>query len=452
MAPLVSIIVRTRNEQRWLTSCLEGVFAQSFKDFEVIIVDNQSSDQTLAKAERFPVKVVSVDRYRPGLALNVGVRNSQGRYFVCLSAHCVPVDSAWLQILVESIQAPGVAGVYGRQEPLPYSSDKNKLDLLVTFGLDPRVHIKDTFFHNANSIVDRQVWERFPFDEQATNIEDRIWAKQVLDAGYRILYEPRASVYHYHGIHQDGNDTRCESVVRILERELERHATPMTQALESLNVVTVTPVKGPTPVVSGRPLLQYTLARAKESTLVKHAVVAADNQPVLDLAQDLGADLCLLRPPELSQESVELMQVFRFALDQLTARGIQPDVLVFLSQTYPFRPKNLIDELVARLVGNGFDSVMPALRETRSCWTSQQGRLVRLDQGFMPSALKNPLYVGLSGLGTASYVDVLNSGRRLGDRVGLAELDDLVYGIDTNRGEGLTLAEGMLAKWWEENS
>ena len=48
---LVSIIIRTKNEERWITSCLKSVFKQEYDNFEVIIVDNESSDRTIKKAK-----------------------------------------------------------------------------------------------------------------------------------------------------------------------------------------------------------------------------------------------------------------------------------------------------------------------------------------------------------------------------------------------------------------
>jgi rhamnosyltransferase len=48
-------------------------------------------------------------------------------------------------------------------------------------------------------------------------VEDRDWAKKVLGRGYKIIYEPSASVYHHHGIHQGRNVERAERVVRVIE-------------------------------------------------------------------------------------------------------------------------------------------------------------------------------------------------------------------------------------------
>jgi rhamnosyltransferase len=113
---------------------------------------------------------------------------------------------------------PDAAGVYGKQEPLPFSSDLDKRDLFFTFRPERKVQAKDAFFDNANSIIKREIWEKFPFDEEALHIENLIWGKEIIERGYKIIYSPDASVYHYHGIHHGGDLKRAKEVVEILER------------------------------------------------------------------------------------------------------------------------------------------------------------------------------------------------------------------------------------------
>lgn len=205
----VSIIIRSRNEERWITHCLRAVSEQSYKDYEIILVDNRSTDDTVRQAEQFPVKVISVADYTPGRAMNLGVRESKGKYLVFLSAHCIPTGPDWLKSLIQGFEEDEkIAGIYGRQQPMAFSSPQDKRDLTISFGLDRRVQRKDPFFHNANSAVRRDVWEKYPFDEAVTNIEDRLWAETVLAQGYYILYEPEASVYHHHGIHHGNREDR----------------------------------------------------------------------------------------------------------------------------------------------------------------------------------------------------------------------------------------------------
>ena len=52
----------------------------------------------------------------------------------------------------QSFDTKNVVGVYGRQIPLKFSDLNDKRDLLITFGLDRRLQIKD-YFHNANSAI-----------------------------------------------------------------------------------------------------------------------------------------------------------------------------------------------------------------------------------------------------------------------------------------------------------
>ena len=162
-SPLVSLIIRTKNEERWLSSCLGAVFSQSYKAFEVILVDNESTDKTVEKARQYPIKkIVTISNYLPGKALNLGIEESKGKYIVCLSAHCIPTGNAWLGSLVNALEEDETyAGVYGRQEPMSFSASTDKRDLLLVFGLDRIIRTRDSFFHNANSILRKKLWEEF---------------------------------------------------------------------------------------------------------------------------------------------------------------------------------------------------------------------------------------------------------------------------------------------------
>ena len=209
--PLVSIIIRIKNEEKWIKSCLRAVFNQDYKNFEVIIVDNYSNDLSLERAKEFKIKTINIEKFTPGKAINDGIRNSSGEIIICLSGHCVPTSKNWLSNLIKDLSNNKVGGVYGRQEPFSFSSDLDKRDLINLFGLDKKIQIKDSFFHNANSSFTRKIWEKFPFDENVPNIEDRVWAEKVISSGLQIIYEPNASVYHHHGINQDLNSELCPS-------------------------------------------------------------------------------------------------------------------------------------------------------------------------------------------------------------------------------------------------
>ena len=162
------------------------------------------------------------------------------------------------------------------------------------------------------------MWERKPFDETTTNIEDRIWGRSNIDEGFFIVYEPEASVYHWHGIHQDGNEERLKNVVRIVESLNLVESSQIAQQNENQLLITaIIPKKGESIQINDRRLIEYTIERAVESTLIDSVIVSTDSETTANLAKSLGAEAPFLRPKELSYNYVGLNRVMSYTVSQL---------------------------------------------------------------------------------------------------------------------------------------
>ena len=444
MSKLASIIIRTKNEERWITQCLHGVFEQEYKDYEVILVDNESDDKTLEKAGQFKLaKVVKCTEYLPGKALNIGIRESKGDYIVCLSGHCIPVNSKWLGNLLKGLDDRKVAGVYGRQEPMSFTPDSDKRDLTLVFGLDRKVQEKDSFFHNANSALRKETWQKYPFDEAVTNIEDRVWAKRVLEQGYKIVYEPEASVYHYHGIHQNSNEGRCANVVKIMEK-LHTGFSRKPIDVEKMDVAAIIPVKGEARYVGDAPLLGYTIKRAKESKYINNVIVSTDNEETGKLARRLGANVPFIRDLSLSKENIDLAQVLQYTMKKLEESRILPDIVMLLEVTFPFRPEGLLDDMIARLAEGGLDSVVAAKKENKAIWQQKDGVISQIEEGITPRQFKEPTYIELKGVGCVTHPEFLREGKLLGDKVGIYELDNPYSHLEVRSEDDFRMAASLI--------
>ena len=420
--PEVSIIIRTRNEERWIRHCLRGVFEQDFQDFEVILVDNESSDHTVAVAQRFPLaKVVSIKEYMPGQALNTGIQLSSGRYVVCLSAHCVPSDPGWLSALLRNFADDRVAGVYGRQLPVAFSTALDKRDLTIVFGLDRRVQIKDYFFHNANSMIRREVWDKFPFDEQVSNIEDRVWGKTMIQAGYQLVYEPDAAVYHHHGLHQSNDEKRAKGVVSIIETVDEESVGRLPTSIqpENCNVAAVLPIRGVIRRPAGRDILSRLLDVLQKSRYLGSIYLFSDDDEARRIAEDRGL-LTIHRPAEFNDDAKSIEDVLQYCLTQIEAGGEFPESILNVDYLYPFRPHKLIDELIRDAQFNGLDTIFPGYVEYRNFWQQDDsGEFVQVGESLLPRERKTPIYQALYGLGCLTAVPVIRTGKLVGDTVGI---------------------------------
>lgn len=434
---MISIIVRSKNEERWITHCIKALQQQTYQDFEVILVDNHSTDRTVERAKQMlpELTLVSLDVYRPGAALNAGIRASQGDVIVCLSAHCIPVNQDWLAMLVAPLSEPQIAGVYGRQIPTQATRPADKRDLLITFGLDRRVQIRDSFFHNANSALRRDLWQQTPFDETVTNIEDRIWAQAMIEQGYRLVYEPDAPVYHHHGIHHTNDRTRYQNTARILDqlRLQPDHERIDPRDPGKLNIWAMIPLKRP-PAADELPLVQdlltITAMQVQHSAYISRALLIADDEEIANWGRQLGLEVPFLRPAELSKAGVRVDQVLGYALQRLEADSQYADLIVPLEVTYPFRPPQLLDTLIQKQIKTGVDSMIAGYTEYRPYWMERDEVLVRMDDFDTPRTERDVLHIGLPSLACVTYPEFVRDNRRLGANVGIHHLDDPIAAIE----------------------
>ncbi|NQU95484.1 MAG: glycosyltransferase family 2 protein [Candidatus Omnitrophica bacterium] len=456
----VSIIIRTKNEERWISQCLNAVLSQTYRDFEIIIVDNESQDKTIEKAKQFKerlsdknrLKVIECSDYLPGKALNMGIEKATGTFIACLSGHCIPANDKWLESLLEPFgtdQRGVIAGVYGRQQPMSFTSDSDKRDLTLVFGMDKRVQKKDSFFHNANSMIRRDVWKDVRFDDKVTNIEDRVWAKEVLDRKKEIVYTPDASVYHYHGIHQNGNSERCANVVRIMEGMHSDYSKKYIE-IEKLNIVALIPIKDEIKYLNKKPLIEYTVKRALDSKYVKKVVVSTDNEKMASLAKKLGAEAPFIRDPYLSKEDVSISNVLEFSLKKMEEEKIFPDLIVSLEATFPFRPSGLIDGMIIELAKRGLDSIRAVKTENKAIWKEERDRNIKqLDEGVTPRKLKDPTFIELRGVGTVTHPEFLRNGSLFGQKNGIYEVNNPYSHIEVRDEEDFEMASVLMKEWFK---
>jgi len=326
----VSIIIRSKNEEKWIGLCLESIFSQNYQNFEVILVDNNSKDATVKKAENWPIKILEIEKFLPGDAINQGIDQSSGDIIVCLSAHCIPINKEWLSNLIRPLEDPSIAGVYGKQIPLSSSSALNKRDLFIVFGDERRIQEKDTFFHNANSAFTRDIWKKFPFDSTATNIEDRLWGQEVIKSGAKIAYEPDACVYHHHGIHQDADESRANKIVNIMEKDSFSSDKLYEVKSNTKDLAVIYDIKKYD--VFRESLLLKTIDSIQSSNKFSDILFTGNCKKAFKLCKEKGV-LTFQR----DDDDIGLSSSLRIALTSFEASNYVPDSVTVTSINYPFK-------------------------------------------------------------------------------------------------------------------
>ena len=434
--PLVSIIIRTKNEENWINSCIDAILKQKYKKFEIIIVDNYSTDNTLKKIKKYNLRICKIKKFFPGKALNLGIKNSKGSIIVCLSGHCIPKDEQWLWNLIKALKTKKVAGVYGKQEPLSFTNDLDKRDLFNMFGKDRKVQIKDSFFHNANSAIKKSLWNKVNFNEKIQHIEDRYWAEEIIKKKLRIIYEPKASVYHWHGVNHGMDKKRAREIVQLLDNIKQSNQKISNKKIKNLNILGIIPKRGRSKTVNGSPLIRYTIENCKKSKYINDIVVSTDNSFTASQSKKYGAKVPFLRPKNLSENYSHIFDVIQYSYEKLENLKYKYDIVVILEETYPFRHDNLIDKMIEYFIEKNTDTLIAGKLEQRALWnedTKYHDFTLIEEDSFIPRSLKrNKNYIGLFGLCCVTLPSNIKSKNIISKNIKIYPIKDHFMSVEIN--------------------
>ena len=197
---LCSIVIRSFNEADHIGRLFEGISKQSISDVEIILVDSGSTDSTLEIASNYPVKIIRIEPtdFTFGRSLNKGISHTNSNLIVIASAHVYPVYPDWLEQLLTPFSEKEIALSYGKQRGDRNSNFAEQQIFKQWYPNESLKHQPHPFCNNANSAIRKELWEKRPFDETLTGLEDLEWAKWITDQGYFVSYKCEAEVIHVH--------------------------------------------------------------------------------------------------------------------------------------------------------------------------------------------------------------------------------------------------------------
>jgi len=113
----ISIIIPTYNEEGDIMACLESLFSQSVKDFEIIIVDDGSTDGTLSEISILgnKVKVLKQKHLGAGSARNLGAKEAEGEILIFVDAD-MTFSKNFIEKLVKPIKKRKLRGTFSKEE------------------------------------------------------------------------------------------------------------------------------------------------------------------------------------------------------------------------------------------------------------------------------------------------------------------------------------------------
>lgn len=187
---MISILIRNKNESKALDKALKSISAQHFTvPFEIVVVDDGSTDDSIEIASKHGCKVVSLDKaFTYGYAINFGIKHCQYDIILLLSSHNILLSNDFSEKLIEYFSNQKVAGV--RCTPIANCRQvEQSLDGFMTIDKDNYSQSND--WQNlliANcSAIRRKVALEIVFNETIRSNEEKLWCLDVMERGHSII-------------------------------------------------------------------------------------------------------------------------------------------------------------------------------------------------------------------------------------------------------------------------
>ena len=216
--PIATVAILTYNGEDYLERILSQLRIQEVDgEFEVLVIDSGSTDSTLEIVRRFPevrLHEIPNEEFGHGRTRNLAARLAQGEFVAYLTHDAVPTTSRWLAELIAPFAIDQrIVAVMGKQVPRPGCFPLLKYEIRGMFaGFGPdfgtSVFYKDPsmtdegvlsaigFYSDVNSAARREfLTDVIPYRD-VRYAEDQLFGRDLVEAGYRKAYAPRAAVEH----------------------------------------------------------------------------------------------------------------------------------------------------------------------------------------------------------------------------------------------------------------
>lgn len=364
--PLVTVYITNYNYDQYLRTAIESVLNQNFRDFELIIIDDGSTDRSREiireYADHHKTRVIFQENKGLNKSIDVAIKAARGQYVMRLDADDFLDENALLVLTRELEVDDDTALVF----PDYYYVDEND----EVIGQERRndfsdVTVQDRPAHGACTLFRKRVLEEVGSYNTDYTCQDGydIWVKIINKYDVKNVNLP---LFYY----RQHDDSLTENTEQILETRAEIKADYVEDNGQMPSVLGVIPVRGEiidpeSPMLDdlgGKPVLEWTLEAVEDTPQIETAVVSTPDPPILDyVARREGDLLTHERPTELARENVSLSSTLKRVYNEIGRESF--DSIAQIIPNSPFRSTRVIEEAITTLEIFSVDEVVGVVPE-----------------------------------------------------------------------------------------
>lgn len=204
----ISVIIPVKNEENKIEKCLHAVFSQSLKPHEVIVVDGNSTDNTVKNAKNYPVTILYENYGTRAGACHIGIQHAKGEYIAFTDADCIP-EKNWLEVELNILKKhKNAAGVGCRIKNVSKGIWEETINETSKTFIGSGRSIQGRQFGNEKKVLSisgchalyrkKMLQEVGGFSVKLKTCEDTEINKKLRKFGYDLIYTPNTAILHNH--------------------------------------------------------------------------------------------------------------------------------------------------------------------------------------------------------------------------------------------------------------
>ncbi len=395
----IAVIVTAHNYGKFLRKCLNSVLNQTAKDYEIVIVDDASTDETPQIIEEFKekfgskLKTVRTNGVGLAAASNAGIELSDSDYIIRLDA------DDWFDeniLLVESHYLDthqNIEMVYSDY----YTADAagNIIEHHRYMRANDELKLLDRSPLASGAMYKKACWaELSGYNSELHHQEDfDYWIRFVNRFNVACINLP---LYYYrrHGITMSSNIKAKLAARRKVKADFVENK--LKDILACQKIVAIIPTRGSDGLalkdLNGKPAISYTIDAAKKAGIFEKIIVSTDNKEIAERCKILGAEVPFIRPAELAGK-IAIEKVLTHALDYLKrVENYEPDIIILLYATTPFKTSEHIKEAAHTMLIFNTDTVLSVYEHNKFLWKPGENGLLPLFEKRLLKHERESLY------------------------------------------------------------
>jgi glycosyltransferase involved in cell wall biosynthesis len=371
---LVTVYITNYNYGKFLAQAVESVLNQSLDDFEIVIIDDGSTDNSREVIEKYAahpkIKVIFQKNKGLNVTNNIALRVARGKYIMRLDADDF-LDHHALLVMSNMLEKDPELGLVF---PDYYITDEagNPVSIHKRHNFEKDVSLLDQAAHGACTMIRVAFLRELGGYSEDYSCQDgyELWVKFTAHHKVSNISTP-LFYYRQHG----SNLTKNES--RILTTRASINRDYISYDRDKLNSLAIIPVRDANAVnnqlaftkLDEQNFLEHKIRQALGADNIRQLVVSSPDPKVEEFVNDkFGHEgvLFISRPQEQARLNVGLVETVRHILSHKTIQQLDPSSIAILSIEFPFVGSEILDDAINTLFLFNSDSLISVRPDTHS--------------------------------------------------------------------------------------